>query len=89
MNCASLYKTASLWKKSSILTLLQQMVQLSEKILSQLFRLMGMSKVVLEFMAAAMLVPIGAISLSFFVFAYIVSRMVKKVKVAVRELVVE
>lgn len=62
-------------------------VLLSEKILSQLFRLMGMSKVVLEFTAAAMLVPIGAISLSFFVFAYLVSRRVKKV--AVRELVVE
>lgn len=60
---------------------------LSEKILSQLFRLMGMSKVILEFTAASMLVPIGAISLSFFVFAYLVSRRVKKV--AVRELVVE
>lgn len=62
-------------------------VLLSEKILSQLFRLMGMSKVILEFTAASMLVPIGAISLSFFVFAYLVSRRVKKV--AVRELVVE
>ncbi len=60
---------------------------LSEKILSQLFRLMGMSKVILEFTAAAMLVPIGAISLSFCVFAYLVSRRIKKV--AVRELVVE
>lgn len=62
-------------------------VFLSEKILSQLFRLMGMSKVVLEFTALSMLIPIGAISLSFFVFAYLVSRRVKRV--AVRELVVE
>lgn len=59
----------------------------SEKILSQLFRLMGMSKVVLEFTTLSMLTPIIAISLSFFVFAYISSRRVKKV--AVRELVVE
>lgn len=59
----------------------------SEKILSQLFKLMGLSKVVLEFTAAAILVPIGAISLSFFVFAYLVSRRVRKV--AIKELVVE
>lgn len=60
---------------------------LSEKILSQLFRLMGISKVVLEFTVLSMLIPIVAISLSFFVFAYLSSRRVKKV--AVRELVVE
>lgn len=60
---------------------------LSENVLSQLFRLMGMSKVVLEFTALSMLIPIGAISLSFFIFAYLSSRRVKRV--AVRELVVE
>ncbi|MGN0165350.1 MAG: ABC transporter permease [Lachnospiraceae bacterium] len=59
----------------------------SETILSRLFRLMGMSKVVLEFTALSVLVPIGTIGFSFFVFAYFVSRRVKKV--AVRELVVE
>lgn len=62
-------------------------VFLSERILALLFTLMGLSKVVLEYSAASVLVPIGAISLSFFVFAYLVSRRVKKV--AVRELVVE
>ncbi|MGN0622868.1 MAG: FtsX-like permease family protein [Oscillospiraceae bacterium] len=59
----------------------------SEKILSLLFGLMGLSKVVLEYTAASILVPVFAICLSFFVFAYLVSRRVKKV--AVRELVVE
>lgn len=60
---------------------------LSERVLTPLFRLMGMSKVVLEFTALSVIVPVLAISASFFVFAYLVSRRVKKVEI--RELVTE
>lgn len=62
-------------------------VLLSDKILSLLFRLMGLSSLVLEYTVAAVLVPIGAISLSFFVFAYFSSGKIKKVEI--KELVSE
>lgn len=59
----------------------------SAKILSLLFSFMGISRVMLEYTAISVLVPIGAICLSCFVFAFFTSRKIKKV--AVRELVVE
>lgn len=60
---------------------------LSSRILTLLFSLIGISRMVLEYTAISLLVPVATISLSFFVFAYLVSRKVRKV--AVRELVVE
>ncbi len=62
-------------------------VLLSAKMLGAVLSLIGLSKVVLEYSFAAVFIPFVAISVSFFVFAYIASGKIKKV--AVRELVVE
>lgn len=62
-------------------------VPLSERILSLLFGLIGLSRLSLEYTFISILVPFAVISLSYFVFAYLVSRKIKKV--AIKELVVE
>lgn len=60
---------------------------LSAKMLGAVLSLIGLSRVVLEYSFAAVFIPFVAISVSFFVFAYLASGKIRKV--AVRELVVE
>ena len=62
-------------------------VLFSGKMLGLFLSLIGLSKVVVEFTALSVLVPIAVAVVSFFVFAYVVSRKIRRV--AVRELVVE
>lgn len=60
---------------------------LSAKVLSAVLSMVGLSRIVLDYSLTAVLIPVIAISISFFVFAYITSYKIKKVEV--RELVIE
>lgn len=62
-------------------------VLLSEKLLGLLLSGIGLTNVVFDFSAAAVTVPIAAVTGSFFVFAYLAAKKIKKVEV--RELVTE
>ncbi len=59
----------------------------SEKMLSQLLRMIGISNFVVDYTVAMFVIPIIVICACFFVFAYVVAGKVKRV--SVRELVVE
>lgn len=60
---------------------------LSARVLSALLRVMGISRVVLEYTAMSVIIPVLAIGLCYFVFAYLSSKKVRRVEV--RELVSE
>lgn len=62
-------------------------VLLSGRLLSSIFRLMGIVSVVVEYTADTFIVPICMICICFFIFAYLASRKIKSVEV--RELVTE
>lgn len=62
-------------------------VLLSEKLLGLLLSGIGLTNVVFDFSVAAVTVPVAAVTGSFFVFAYLAAKKVKKVEV--RELVTE
>ncbi len=62
-------------------------VLFSDDLLNAVLSLIGLTKVVLEFNAVAVLLPAAAIGASFFGFAYLASRRIQKVEV--RELVVK
>lgn len=59
----------------------------TESILSVLLKTMGISSFYCEFSALSVMIPIGVVCLCFFVFAYFVSRKIKKV--GIRQLVTE
>lgn len=62
-------------------------VLFSEKMLSLFLRRIGLTKVVTEYTAVSVLLPMAAVSLSFGIFAFFVFRSIRKT--AVRELAVE
>ena len=62
-------------------------VLFSEKLLGLLLGAIGLTNVVFDFSVAAVIVPVAAITISFFVFAYLAAKKVKRVEV--RELVTE
>ena len=62
-------------------------VLLSEKLLGMLLSVIGLANVVFDFSVTAVVVPIAVVTGSFFVFAYVSAKKVKKVEV--RELVTE
>lgn len=62
-------------------------VLFSARILGAVLSLIGLNRVVLEYSLSTIIVPIGAISISFFVFAYLASAKIKLVEV--KELVIE
>lgn len=59
----------------------------SEKTLGMLLSQIGLSRIVTEYTAMTLIVPILAISISFFVFSFIVSRKIKRVEI--KELITE
>ena len=59
----------------------------TESILSVLLKTMGVSSFYCEFSALSVMIPIGVVCLCFFLFAYFVSRKIKKV--GIRQLVTE
>ena len=59
----------------------------TEKLLGLLLGAIGLTNVVFDFSVAAVIVPVAAITISFFVFAYLAAKKVKRVEV--RELVTE
>lgn len=62
-------------------------VFLTEKVLTAVFRFVGISSFNAQFTAVSFVIPVAIIAISFFVFAYFASRKIKKVEI--KELVIE
>ncbi len=60
---------------------------LTENILTMVFRLVGISSFNAQFTAISFIIPVAIIAVSFFTFAYLTSRKIKKVEI--KELVIE